>query len=581
MEGTTSRVPDAVCHFVWNGEPYEAEFAVVAAAAAPLGAHRCVVKAVCGTQAVPFVFQLNVDTEDVVRRNVARAAATAARLARAGDAGTATFVWEASMHGLGTGPDDSKHTVSGVGTGAAGAGGAVVMKRAESLPSASADDAASEAAADAASATVADDGAVAVEVGQLPASVAMSQDDLLLDAFCLPLARGGHGEVSLSAMADGRACVVKRPLVHPGDGGDEVVRAFLHEAAVHEQLGQHPNIVTLLGACRSPDAPFIALEYLPLGSLRAALDRAAGSDGHGALASLWDVRARQVADAAAALTPRRELLTSCGTASLTAYLAAASAAVSAACLHDTATRIHLARDAAAGVAAVHAAGMAHRDIAARNILLALDAPAAALAGGIGGNVGIAAKVCDVGLAVDLARRMGGSAPACPPLSPALHRLSSSDGVEMDGYGTANIMAPETLLRNVVSQGGDVYMMGGLLFELFDDAGRQPWAGYTRARIVSELLSPPPTSSSADGSLPPPMPRLQSRVLSQLSSTSLAAMPATVLDVMNRCLSYDREVGLAGDDDDDVAELLKCDTNRPSMADVAAALDYAERALLAT
>jgi len=55
----------------------------------------------------------------------------------------------------------------------------------------------------------------------------------------------------------------------------------------------------------------------------------------------------------------------------------------------------------------------------------------------------------------------------------------------------------------------------------------------------------------------------------------------VLDVMTRCLSYDREVGLTGDDDDDVAALLKYNTSRPSMADVAAALDYAERALLAT
>jgi serine/threonine protein kinase len=117
--------------------------------------------------------------------------------------------------------------------------------------------------------------------------------------------------------------------------------------------------------------------------------------------------------------------------------------------------MHFAHDAACGVAHLHANNLIHRDIAARNVLLA-------------GKRDLVAKVADFGLARDLAE---------------------GDYVEqttVDRVGPVRWMAPEQMDRLAYSKGSDVFSFGVLLFEIF--ACQAPWQGVANLAVASKVIA---------------------------------------------------------------------------------------------
>lgn len=117
--------------------------------------------------------------------------------------------------------------------------------------------------------------------------------------------------------------------------------------------------------------------------------------------------------------------------------------------------MHFAHDAACGVAHLHANNLIHRDIAARNVLLA-------------GKNDLVAKVADFGLARDLA--------------------DGSDNVEqttVDRVGPLRWMAPEQMDRSAYSKSSDVFAFGVLLFEIF--ACEAPWKGVANLAVANKVM----------------------------------------------------------------------------------------------
>jgi serine/threonine protein kinase len=636
------RRPDAMAHFAWEGRPENVVFHVRAkasragSAAPPLGTFPCYVRAMSGSRSVTFKFVLSVEPAASVMRKIGLGAATAARMHRAGAGGAVSSLLISStvelgargMRAGGKEADEGEEEALGVVTGT---GRAQVLDTAASRMGGTSGVSATSVGGGGG----AGDGegylddtfigeADEVKVTMEPTSKALHLAAGAVSDWHVRLARGGHGEVLLSALRqDNRVVVLKRPLLDAHSSSDSVVRAFKHEAAVQAELGHHPNLVQPLGVCLDPDNLFLALEYCPLGSLRSALDRHYGASGapggvaaslaafspHGDTPSvrrIWDLAASAVskhvtdysaaAKGASAASRGGDLMTSCGSMPLQAYLQRSQQALDASSssfsLGNHAIRTQIGRDAAAGIAALHSAGFVHRDIAARNVLLSLDeSPADLVFGGEGGagmyRMGLGAKVCDVGLAV----RLGVSGDADEPRDdePSDAHASSFGGkaatgrrtsagreseasklaadeiaVELDGYGTPQWLAPETLRYNLVSQSTDVYSLGCLLYELFSPTGQEPWAhvGGDRRAIYSALLdsyqaSGAPGSVAAGGQRKdygllehllsaPPAASSSRREFSKAEAS--AGVPGRVLSVMRDCLSYDDvfEDVLAGD-----------------------------------
>lgn len=616
--------PDAVSHFAWDGRPESVAFHVRARAgglgggspATLYGSYPCYVRALSGSRSITFRFQLTIEPVAKVLQTVGRAAAAAASIQRRAAAGGEAAVssvllsrtWEMKargMHGEGVpeeGEGEGAFAVIAVGAGKAGL-----------------THTGDEGAPDGVDAETASSGADAdgqqVDVVVEATSKALHLPRSAVSDWAVQLARGGHGEVLLSGLRDHtlagasraeRVVVLKRPLVDAHSAGDSVVRAFKHEAAVQAELGQHPNLVQPLGLCidEDPSNLFLALEYCPLGSLRGALDRHYGSSpaagfsaaigsglggpsGSAHARRVWDVATSRVLDAASAARARgigagagagqhSELLTSCGRMPLASYLDRAqslldSGASSAFSFANVALCTQIARDAAAGVAALHAAGFIHRDIACRNVLLTLDeTPIDVLIAAASGDVaasksmraGIAAKVSDVGLAMRLGvgdsgsgdsndhdgfgpTQMGQSAapPTPQPLSPYVSAntpgSASSAEAEVDGYGTPQWMAPEALRFNVASQASDVYMLGATLYELL--SGQEPWAelGGDRAKIYTSLLREYRAhKAGAASKLGGHDYGLVGRLLKARQAAGAPALPDRLLDVLRSSLSYE-------------------------------------------
>lgn len=117
------------------------------------------------------------------------------------------------------------------------------------------------------------------------------------------------------------------------------------------------------------------------------------------------------------------------------------------------------RDAAAGLDAIHAAGLVHRDIKPSNLLVVESGPEA-------GRV----KLCDFGLA------KGGDEQV---------RLTSS-GLAI---GTPSFMAPEQAQGDEVDgRFGDIYALGASLYFLI--TGRLPYDGTTAWAVLTQLIRDP-------------------------------------------------------------------------------------------
>ncbi|OQR81204.1 protein kinase [Achlya hypogyna] len=166
---------------------------------------------------------------------------------------------------------------------------------------------------------------------------------------------------------------------------DEVA-TLRHEAAVSALLGHHPCIVPFVGACTTPSEPLaLVTEYMPLGSLQSVV-----------------------------------------------------AAPAAAHLYPVDVRTHMLHDAANGLLHLHANNFVHRDMAARNCLVALD-----------GQV----KVADFGLA----------------------RRGELLDTDKPSVGPLKWMAPESLQPpHLFSPASDVFSFGVTMWEVY--SGEKPFSG---------------------------------------------------------------------------------------------------------
>jgi serine/threonine protein kinase len=189
------------------------------------------------------------------------------------------------------------------------------------------------------------------------------------------------------------------------------------------RVGSHPNVVPLLGVVlRPPSVYALVLPFYKRGSLLNALGTVPLADA----AAPNSASAPGIATAPAPSTPLGSL-------------------------PSVPQKLRWARDAAAGVAHLHAEHVVHRDIALRNMLLT-DAGATVVA--------------DFGMSREV-------------------ELEDAGGNTLSTVGPIKWMAPECIARRHYSQRSDTYSFGVFLYELF--VGEEPYPGLPLMTIVSEVL----------------------------------------------------------------------------------------------
>jgi serine/threonine protein kinase len=137
--------------------------------------------------------------------------------------------------------------------------------------------------------------------------------------------------------------------------------------------------------------------------------------------------------------------------------------------------VRLLAGAAAGIDALHGAGLVHRDIKGANILLEGDTP----------------YVSDFGLAKD----------------------SQASNLTRPGQalGSLDYMSPEQIRGEDVSPATDIYALGCVMFEVL--TGTPPFGGRPSMRVLfAHLQEPPPDLSTVRGDITPPVARAISRAL---------------------------------------------------------------------
>jgi len=131
--------------------------------------------------------------------------------------------------------------------------------------------------------------------------------------------------------------------------------------------------------------------------------------------------------------------------------------------------------AAAGIDALHGAGLVHRDIKGANILLEGETP----------------YVSDFGLAKD----------------------SQASNLTRPGQalGSLDYMSPEQIRGEDVSPATDIYALGCVMFEIL--TGTPPFGGRPSMRVLfAHLQEPPPDLSAQRGDITAPVARAISRAL---------------------------------------------------------------------
>jgi len=251
----------------------------------------------------------------------------------------------------------------------------------------------------------------------------------------------GEGNFSITYQARdlrlGRLVAVK--LLRPQYAADAAfVSRFEREAQVAASIS-HPNVVDVYDFGAYQDTFFIAMQYVPGRTLR------------------------QEIDAAGRL--------------------------------DTRAAVRIARQILAGLGAIHAAGIIHRDIKPQNVLLGRDGEA---------------RVTDFGIAHG-----------------AIGGALTTHGTTV---GTASYMAPEQARGGVMSPATDLYAVGVVLFEML--TGRLPFiADNPMAVMLAHLQQPPPQPSLLvpDAGIPA---ALEAEVMLALAKDP-AARPASAHDMTQR------------------------------------------------
>jgi serine/threonine protein kinase len=137
--------------------------------------------------------------------------------------------------------------------------------------------------------------------------------------------------------------------------------------------------------------------------------------------------------------------------------------------------VRLLAGAAAGIDALHGAGLVHRDIKGANILLEGETP----------------YVSDFGLAKD----------------------SQASNLTRPGQalGSLDYMSPEQIRGEDVSPATDIYALGCVMFEVL--TGTPPFGGRPSMRVLfAHLQEPPPDLSASRNDISPPVARAISRAL---------------------------------------------------------------------
>jgi serine/threonine-protein kinase len=206
----------------------------------------------------------------------------------------------------------------------------------------------------------------------------------------------------------------------------ELVARFLNEAQALQRL-RHARIVTAFSSGTLPNGPpFIILEWLPVG--------------------LHQVLAREEG----ALSPR--------------------------------LAVHVARQLAEALAALHAQGIVHRDLKPANVLLAREE-----------RPSLDVKLADLGLAkLPPSKAVPEGEGEDGPL--AISPVSTGGGAML---GTWDYMAPEQWIASkCVDPKTDVYALGVLLFQML--AGRLPFVAEQQKDLMYlHLLEPPPLGLLGD------------------------------------------------------------------------------------
>jgi serine/threonine-protein kinase len=157
----------------------------------------------------------------------------------------------------------------------------------------------------------------------------------------------------------------------------------------------------------------------------------------------------------------------------------------------------LVRQVLAGIGAIHAAGIIHRDVKPQNVLLGRDG---------------VARVTDFGVAYSSGAR-----------------ALTTDGTTV---GTAAYMAPEQARGGVLTEATDLYAVGVVLFGLL--TGRLPFAREnTVDTMLAHLREMPPTPSAVapDAGIPPALDALVLRALAKDPAERFASA-----DEMERALA---------------------------------------------
>ncbi len=239
------------------------------------------------------------------------------------------------------------------------------------------------------------------------------------------LGRGGMGIVYL-AVEPGLDRRVALKLVAPDAAVDEVFRTrFTHESKIAASI-EHPNVVPIYAAGEEDGIPFIAMRYV------------SGSDLNRKLMS------------SGRLEPARATA--------------------------------LIEQVAAGLDAIHAVGLVHRDVKPANVLLS------------GPEASEHAYITDFGVA---------------------RNVASTSGLTKTGrfVGTLDYVAPEQIRGGEVDARADVYALGCLLFKLLTGEVPFPREGEA-ARLYAHLNDEPPAASLFTPMVPKALDRVIARAMAK-------------------------------------------------------------------
>ncbi|MCB9703554.1 MAG: serine/threonine protein kinase [Myxococcales bacterium] len=248
------------------------------------------------------------------------------------------------------------------------------------------------------------------------------------------LGAGGMGEVYAAHDPELDRKVAIKLLLPRGDAESEATHRLLREAQALAKLA-HPNVVTVFDVGQRGGRVFLAMELVEGVSVRAWLDEAGGRRPRAAVLEVFAPAAR-------------------------------------------------------GLAALHAAGLVHRDVKPDNLMIGADGRVRVMDLGLARRGGAAEPAIDEGAAA-AARAAFDEAGA---LDRSRDRLSAPVTVTGSLLGTPAYMAPEQFAGGVVDARADQFALCVALYEAL--YGVRPFVGETFAGLAMAVMNDDPRPPSA-------------------------------------------------------------------------------------